>query len=398
MKQSNYAREIVQMLRDAGHESYFVGGCVRDMVMEIRPVDYDIATGALPEQVTALFPRTEPIGAKFGVILVIHHGHPFEVATFRSDEAYVDGRRPAGVVFTGPEEDVLRRDFTINGLLYDPIEDRIIDFVDGQADIKKKIVRAIGDPHQRFSEDKLRILRAIRFGARFGYTVEAKTWDAVCAMAPEIGQVSAERIRDELLRILVEGESAHGMTMLNESGLMSVVLPELSWDAHIHDCLRMLGPAVAPDFALGVLLHECDADDARKVADRLRLSNNAIDHVDSLVGNQKRFSDVDKMSQSELKRFVRIPRFEDHLELFRIHLAVARTSSEGFELARQRAQSWSSEDLFPKPLISGADLITLGFRPGPSFKSILTRVEDEQLEGRLVDHDAAIDFAREHFE
>src|SRR5262245_32842115 len=213
------AIEIVNELRTHGHEAYFVGGCVRDMVMKIEPADYDIATSALPEEVIQIFPRTESIGAQFGVVLVIHRGHPFEVATFRSDEAYVDGRRPVGVVFTDARQDVLRRDFTINGLLYDPLTGEVIDYVNGRADIDAKIVRAIGDAHARFEEDKLRILRAIRFGARLGYTIETATWQAACAMAPKIHQVSFERIREELTRILTDGQAARGFRMLEESGL-----------------------------------------------------------------------------------------------------------------------------------------------------------------------------------
>src|SRR5262245_57884698 len=210
------AMDIVRELRSRGHEAYLVGGCVRDMVMAIEPADYDIATSARPEEIVEIFPRTESIGAQFGVILVIHRGHPFEVATFRSDEAYVDGRRPTGVVFTDAKQDVLRRDFTINGLLYDPITHQVIDYVNGCADIDEKIVRAIGDPHARFEEDKLRILRAIRFGARLGYTIEPATWEAVRAMAPKIHQVSSERVRDELTRILTEGQAARGMRMIEE--------------------------------------------------------------------------------------------------------------------------------------------------------------------------------------
>src|SRR5262245_28242823 len=204
------AVEIVQKLRQHGHAAYLVGGLLREMVLGIEPSDYDIATSAHPEEVSRIFPRTEAIGAQFGVVLVIHRGHPFEVATFRSDDAYVDGRRPTGVVFTNAQEDVLRRDFTINGLLYDPIKKEIVDYVSGQKDIHDKIIRAIGDPRKRFEEDKLRILRAVRFGTRLGYTIEPQTWAAVCEMAPLIHQVSSERIREELVRILTEGQAERG--------------------------------------------------------------------------------------------------------------------------------------------------------------------------------------------
>ena len=210
------------------------------MVMHIEPSDYDIATSARPEDIVKIFPRTESIGAQFGVILVIHQGHAFEVATFRSDDAYVDGRRPTAVTFTDARQDVLRRDFTINGLLYDPIEDRVIDYVNGQADIDARLVRAIGDPFARFQEDKLRILRAVRFGARLGYSIEPATWDAVVQMAPSIHQVSSERIREELVRILTEGQAAVGVRMLEQSGLRREILAEVEWNSHLERSLEML--------------------------------------------------------------------------------------------------------------------------------------------------------------
>ena len=215
----DFAIEIIQKLRGLQYEAYLVGGCVRDMVMGLEPADYDIATSARPEDIMKVFPRTEAIGAQFGVVLVIHHGHPFEVATFRSDDAYVDGRRPTGVVFTDAKTDVLRRDFTINGLLYDPVGKTVLDYVSGQKDIEAGIVRAIGDPSRRFAEDKLRILRAIRFGARLGYSIEPDTWKAVCVTAPQIHQVSIERIQGEIVRILTEGQPRTGFQMMHDSGL-----------------------------------------------------------------------------------------------------------------------------------------------------------------------------------
>src|SRR5437762_13468042 len=266
------ATEIVRELRSRGHEAYLVGGCVRDMVMAIEPADYDIATSARPEEIVEIFPRTESIGAQFGVVLVIYHGKPFEVATFRSDEAYVDGRRPTGVVFTDAKQDVLRRDFTINGLLYDPTTEQVIDYVNGQADIQAKVVRAIGDPHARFEEDKLRILRAIRFGARLGYTIEPATWDAVRAMAPKIHQVSSERIREELTRILTEGQAARGFRMLEECGLRAEIIPELEWTNHIGKSLELLPKGSEPDFATGVLLHHTAVADVQRIIERLKFS------------------------------------------------------------------------------------------------------------------------------
>src|SRR6185436_9934866 len=248
----DFAIEVITELRRHGYEAYFVGGCVRDMVMQIEPADYDIATSARPEQIVQIFPRTESIGAQFGVVLVIQRGHPFEVATFRSDEAYVDGRRPTGVVFTDAKTDVLRRDFTINGLLFDPISKTILDYVSGQDDIQSKIVRAIGDPARRFEEDKLRILRGIRFGARLGYTIEPETWKAVCAMVPQIHQVSVERIQGEIVRILTEGQARTGFQMLYDSGLLREVLPEVQWNNHLAECLGMMGGGMTSEFAAAV--------------------------------------------------------------------------------------------------------------------------------------------------
>ncbi len=391
------AIEIVRQLRLKGHEAYLVGGCVRDMVMKLEPSDYDIATSALPEEVISIFPRTEAIGAQFGVILVIHRGHPYEVATFRSDEAYVDGRRPTGVVFTDAKQDVQRRDFTINGLLYDPIEERVIDYVSGQEDIDARIVRAIGDPRQRFQEDKLRILRAIRFGARLGYTIEPATWQAVCEMAPQIHQVSAERIREELVRILTEGQAAHGMRMLEESGLRAQILPELEWAANIEKSLEMVKRDAPADFAIGVLLHEVAPARAAQVVERLKCSRSEMHHINALVESLPVFARIAMMNTSSVKRFFRLQRFEDHLELARIHSTVCGAGRNGYELAVQKYRAWTPDDIAPPPLVTGEDLIALGYSPGPIFKEILNRVEDEQLEGRLSGRDQALAFAVKHY-
>ena len=391
------AVQIIKELRAHGHEAYFVGGCVRDMVMKIEPADYDIATSARPEEIIRIFPRTESIGAQFGVVLVIHRGHPFEVATFRSDEAYVDGRRPTGVVFTDAKQDVFRRDFTINGLLYDPMTGSVIDYVNGQADIEAKIVRAIGDPHARFEEDKLRILRAVRFGARLGYTIEPATWDAVRAMAPKIHQVSKERIREELCRILTEGRAAHGLRMLEESGLRAEILPELQVNSHIGQSVGQLRKNAQPDFALAVLLHHLTLYDVQAIVERLKFSRAEMHHIVALVENQPRFSEVRQMSVSSLKRFFRLERFEDHLELARIHAVVAGVLPLDATFAHRKRNEWNDDEIWPQPLVSGNDLITMGFSPGPRFKEILTRVEDEQLEGRLSTREQAMEFVRRHF-
>jgi poly(A) polymerase len=388
---------IIQELRRHGHEAYLCGGCVRDMVMGIEPADYDIATSAHPEQITKIFPRTESIGAQFGVVLVIHHGHPFEVATFRSDEAYIDGRRPTGVVFTDAKQDVLRRDFTINGLLYNPINGQVIDYVEGQADIQARIVRAIGDPHARFEEDKLRILRAIRFGARLGYTIEPATWDAVRAMAPKIHQVSSERIREELTRILTEGQAARGGRMLEESGLRREILPELQWTDHLEKSLESVRAGSPADFAMGVLVHHAPVADVERIVERLKFSRGEMHHVVALVENLPRFSEVRQMSISSLKRFFRLGRFEDHLDLARIHATAAGEDLADYTYARSKRDAWTDKDIWPEPFVTGNDLIAIGFAPGPRFKEILTRVEDEQLEGKLTSRDQALEFVKRHF-
>jgi poly(A) polymerase len=391
------AISIIRELRRRGHEAYLVGGCVRDRVMNIEPSDYDIATSARPEEVIKIFPRTESIGAQFGVILVIYQGHAFEVATFRSDDAYIDGRRPTGVTFTDAKQDVLRRDFTINGLLYDPIEDRVIDHVGGRADIDARLVRAIGDPFARFEEDKLRILRAVRFGARLGYRIEPATWNAVVQMAPSIHQVSSERIREELVRILTEGQAAAGIRMLEQSGLRREILPEVEWNTHIERSLEMVQRVAQPDFAMAVLLHETPRQKVQDIIERLKFSRAEIHHVLALVDNLPNFNKVRKMSLSEIKRFFRLFRFEDHLELARIHATADGEDLADYSHASRTYQGWTLDDIAPKPLISGEDLKVLGFSPGPLFKEILMRVEDEQLEGRIVNHAQAVDFVTKHY-
>jgi poly(A) polymerase len=391
------AIEIIQKLRDRQYEAYLVGGCVRDMVMGIEPADYDIATSARPEEVMKLFPRTEAIGAQFGVVLVIHRGHPFEVATFRSDEAYVDGRRPTGVVFTDAKTDVLRRDFTINGLLFDPIAKTVLDYVSGKKDIELKIVRAIGDPVRRFEEDKLRILRAIRFGARLGYTIESETWRAVCAMAPQIHQVSVERIQDEIVRVLTEGQAETGFQMLQAAGLLREILPEVQWNVHLARCLAMLQRRVAPDMAMAVLLHEVKVADVERIMERLKFSRSETNHTVCLVARIPQFGSVRAMNIAALKKFFRLPHFEHHLELERICRMASDTDLEHYDFALKMFKGWTAEDIWPTPLITGENLIAMGISQGPIYKEILSVVEDEQLEGRLTTRDAAIELVKKRY-
>jgi poly(A) polymerase len=302
------------------------------------------------------------------------------------------------VVFTDSKQDVLRRDFTINGLLYDPLAGHVIDYVGGQADIEAKIVRAIGDPFARFEEDKLRILRAIRFGARLGYVIEQQTWAAVRAMAPKIHQVSHERIREEITRILTEGQAPRGFRMLEESGLRAEVFPELTWTPHIETALGMLHRQTQPDFALAVLLHHTPVPDVAGIVERLKFSRAEMHHVCALVENLPRFSQVQQMSVSTLKRFFRIDRFHDHLELARIHRTAANEDLADYQYARRKRNEWGEAGIWPAPLITGDDLMAMGFSPGPSFKEILTRVEDEQLEGRLNTREQAAKYVKREFQ
>jgi poly(A) polymerase len=391
------AIEIIQELRGKRYEAYLVGGCVRDMVMGIEPADYDIATSARPEEIMEMFPRTEAIGAQFGVVLVIHRGHPYEVATFRSDEAYVDGRRPTGVVFTDAKTDVLRRDFTINGLLFDPIEKTVLDYVSGRKDIDSKIVRAIGEPSRRFEEDKLRILRAIRFGARLGYTIESETWKAVCAMAPQIHQVSVERIQDEIVRILTEGQAGTGFQMLHDSGLLREVLPEVQWSNYLARCLGMLERGVASDMAMAVLLHDVAVPDVERIMERLKFSRSETNHTVCIVTQIPQFHSVRNMSIAALKKFFRLPHFEHHLELERICRKSSSADLENYEFALKMFRGWTPEDIWPTPLITGEDLIAMGIPQGPKYKEILSAVEDEQLEGGLTTREAAIEFVKNRY-
>lgn len=393
----DYATEIVQRLRQHGHEAYFVGGCVRDMVMGVEPSDYDVATSAKPEEIIALFPRTEAIGAQFGVILVIHRGQPIEVATFRSDQAYVDGRRPTGVVFTTAQEDVSRRDFTMNGLLYDPVDGRVLDYVGGRLDIDARIVRAIGDPRRRFDEDKLRVLRAVRFAARFDYSIEPATWQAVQEMAPQIHQVSAERIHEELLRILTEGHAGRGGQMLHASGLLREIIPEVHWSAYEEVALAHLPERSSPALAMAVLLSRVAPDQVRMILERLRCSREEIDSTHRLVRVLPSFRDATRLSLGGLKRLFQNPSFEEHLVLLRIARLAAGEPLDDYAFARSRFDAMRPEEISPRPVINGEDLIAMGYARGPIFGKILAAVEEEQLEERIQDRAAALSFVREKF-
>ena len=434
------AISIVQKLRTSGHSAYLVGGCVRDLLLEMGPQDYDIATSARPNDVMSLFPETIPVGAQFGVVLVVTPLEAMppihvEVATYRSDIGYSDGRHPDAVRYSDmAEEDVQRRDFTINGLLLDPINNEVLDYVGGRADLEYRIIRTIGEPRLRFREDKLRMMRAVRFAARLDYTIEANTMLAIRELAREIHQVSRERIRDELDKMLTEGHARRCFELLDSTGLLAEVLPEVSalkgveqppqfhpeGDVWTHTLLLLEGleNGCSKSLAWGVLLHDIGkpptfrvASDrirfdshaevgtrmAEEICRRLRFSNEAVEQVSSLVANHMRFADVRKMKESTLKRFMRLPHFEEHLELHRLDCLGSHRDLSLYEFAKQKLSSTPEEEIRPAPLINGRDLLENGWKPGPQFRTVLQAVEDAQLEGILRTREEALSFIETNF-
>ncbi len=439
MTSRELAEQTCRTLRQSGHQAYLVGGCVRDLLLGREPCDYDVATDARPERVQELFPGSITVGARFGVILVTEDvpqgGSQVEVATFRSDIGYSDGRHPDRVEYAKtPEEDVRRRDFTINGLMLDPATGDVQDFVGGREDLRAGLVRAIGDPEQRFREDKLRMVRAVRFAARFGYTIEPATLSAIQNQAPQVVDVSAERLRDEITKLLTEGAARRAFELLDQAGLLAILLPEVArmkgvaqppqfhpeGDVWIHTRMMLEGlrPKTSPTLAWGVLLHdvgkpptfrsaeqtgdrirfdEHDRIGARMAAEicgRSRFSNGDAEQVEALVANHMRFKDVPAMRPATLKRFVRLPRFEEHLELHRLDCLSSHRNLDNYEFVQRFLRETPPEQVRPPRLITGNDLRELGFRPGPLFKQILHDVEEAQLDGRLRGRDEAIEFVR----
>jgi poly(A) polymerase len=463
-----YANSIIYRLRDHGHQAYLVGGCVRDLLLGREPADYDVATDATPSEVMRIFPETYAVGVQFGVVLVpipegqqtrctnnqqAHdehrgagasgvgeisgHEHKFaiEVATFRSDVGYSNGRHPDQVRFSrDPREDVERRDFTINGLLLDPTDDQVLDYVGGQRDLEAKIIRAIGNPAVRFTEDKLRMLRAVRFAARFDYAIEPRTFSAIQQMAPEIHQVSRERVRDELTRMLIEGRARRAFELLDEGHLLREVLPEIEamkgvaqppeyhpeGDVFVHTLLVLEKlPHPCPiTLAWGALLHDVGKpptfrrapdrirfDDhanvgvkmAEAICRRLRFSHDDTEQILALVANHMRFADVERMKPSTLKKFIRLPRFDEHLALHRADCESSHGSLRIYDLTRKKIEELPPEALHPVPLLRGDDLIRAGYVPGPVFTEILSALEDAQLEGRLHTKSQALEFVGKHF-
>jgi poly(A) polymerase len=426
------ARRIVEKLRLHGHEAFLAGGWVRDFLLRRPSKDIDIATSARPDEVLRLFPNAAAIGVQFGVVQVRMYGRAFEVATFRSEGAYLDGRHPSAVTFSGPKEDALRRDFTINGLFYDPAAGKIIDFVQGKADIQRRIIRTIGAPWDRFEEDKLRLMRAIRFACHLDFQIEQDTFETIRQLAPAVLQVSSERIRDELIKILTGPARDRGLDLLHESGLLSCVLPEVEamrgvpqppefhpeGDVFLHTklALKMLRKP-APVLALGTLLHdvgkpptfsirerirfdghvELGVKMAEEICKRLRMSNEETEQVADLVLHHLRFMHVHEMRESTLKRLLRKPNFSDHLELHRVDCLSSHRDLEGYWFCRKRSEELKNAPPSPPPLIRGQDLIDLGYQPGPIFREILTAVEDLQLEGGLRTQQEALDYVRQTY-
>ena len=430
------ATDIARRLQQAGHTAYFAGGCVRDELLGLDPHDYDIATSAKPEEVQKLFPHTQAVGAHFGVILVMEHGRAFEVATFRSDHEYIDGRRPEMVTFSTPEEDAARRDFTINGMFHDPVADKFIDFVGGQEDLRSKTLRAIGDPVARFREDKLRLLRAVRFAARFGYDIDPATWDAIKTHAADIHAVSAERIREEVVKILAHPNRVRGFDLLDQSGLLKEILPEIEklkgceqpaqfhpeGDVFVHTraMLELLPPDAPVGVALSVLFHDIgkpptfryhkDEDRIRfsghdrvgaemteRVMERLRFSRADIERTVEAVRQHMVFKDVQNMRTAKLKRFMAREGFDEELELHRVDCQSSHGALDNYDFLKLKAEEFANEPLIPPPLVTGHDLMALGWKPGPHFGPILEAVQTAQLEGTLTTTEEAIAWIKANY-
>lgn len=438
MSARELANRVCRTLRENGHQAYLVGGCVRDLLLGREPADYDVATDAKPDEVQRLFPKSLTVGAQFGVVVVTEDSAQVEVATFRSDVGYSDGRHPDRVEYSRrAQDDVLRRDFTINALLMDPETNEVLDFVGGREDLRAGIVRAIGDAGQRFEEDKLRMMRAVRFAARFRYAIEASTFSAIRRLAPRIRQVSAERVRDELTKMLTEGAARRAFELLDESGLLVQVLPETArmkgveqppqfhpeGDVWVHTLMMIehLNAGCSPTLAWGVLLHdvgkpptfkppsgpngrirfdehvEVGTRMAIEICRRLRFSNEDTDQIAALVANHLRFKDVLQMKPSTLKRFVRLHRFEEHLELHRLDCTASHGHLENYEFMRRFLAETPPDEVHPARVLTGDDLRTMGFKPGPAYKEILGAVEDAQLNGKIRSREEAIAFVNQEF-
>jgi poly(A) polymerase len=427
------ALELASRLKAAGHEALFAGGCVRDRLLDHPPKDYDIVTSALPAEVLRIFPGSNEVGAHFGVVIAKHAGHHVEIATFRTDGSYHDGRRPASVTFSNPQEDAKRRDFTINGLFEIPETGEVIDYVGGLPDLEAGIVRAIGDPVARFREDGLRLLRAVRFAAKMGFAIEPETDAALRDCAPLLDRISPERIRDELSKILTSPRRREGVRHLVDTDLIRHFMPEIlpmigceqppEWhpegDVYTHTLimLGMLAPDAPLELCLAVLLHDIakpptrtiDSDTGRirfnghdamgaemaeSILRRLRYPNHTVDAVVPMVARHMQFMNVQKMRVARLKRFMAEPTFEHELELHRVDCASSNGFTDNYEFLQAKEAEFAAAPLIPPPLVTGRDLIKLGMKPGPHFKEILEAVQNEQLEGKILEREPALELLR----
>ncbi len=428
MSTKDKALFIVKRLREQRHQAYLAGGCVRDDLLGKIPKDYDIATDAEPGEIQRMFPKTLSVGSQFGVVMVVLEGESFAVTTFRFDGPYLDGRHPSHVRFGTLEEDVRRRDFTINGMMFDPDEDRVIDLIGGGKDLKAGLIRAIGDPGQRFEEDRLRMIRAIRFAAGLGFTMEERTLEAIREQGPKITHVAWERIGEEITRVLTEGGAQRGFELLDETGLLTVLMPEIEamkgvaqspnfhpeGDVFTHT-MALLGHLSNPaeTLAYGCLLHDVGkppcfdrrdekitfynhpdkgAEMAVEILKRLKRSRDTWERVDFLVRNHLRYTQAPKMRLSTLKRFLGEEGIEELLELCRIDALSANRDLQYYDFCKQRLSELKKEEIHPEPLLKGKDLIAMGFTPGPIFQKILKQVEEAQLNGDILSRDQAEDY------
>lgn len=426
------ALAILKTLHDQGHEAYFAGGAVRDLLLEKSISEIDIATSASPQEIEQLFPKTIPVGKQFGVIVVVQDTNNYEVTTFRKEADYVDGRHPTRVSFTDARHDVERRDFTVNALFFNPFTEEVIDYLNGRKDLERKLIRTVGPPQSRFQEDKLRLLRALRFACQLDFEIEQDTYQQVKEHASQLTEVSWERIRDEVLKILTGPDPSRGLKLMSDSGILEVILPEIAamhgvqqppqfhpeGDVFVHTCLMFeLSQERSETLALEILLHDVGkpptftvkerirfdghADLGAKMAEeicrRLRISNQQIEEVVDVVKDHLRFIHVQEMRESTLKRFLRKPNFSDHLELHRLDSLASHGKLSSYHFCQEKLEELSQEAMRPKPLINGQDLIRLGLEPGPLFSKILSAIEDFQLEGKLSSREETLDWVKKHY-
>jgi len=427
------AESIVRQLVQAGHVAVYAGGCVRDALLERAYPDVDIATSATPDQVQALFPKaSDPQGKAFGVIRLRIDEHVFEIATFRVDGPYLDGRRPSSVTFTTAEEDARRRDFTVNGMFFDPLKNEVLDYVQGRTDLTAKTIRAIGDPVARFTEDRLRLFRALRFAVQLGFEIEPSTWKALVSLAPDSKVISPERVRDELVKVFISPNPARGLDLMYDSGLLAVWIPELlemrgcaqspehhpEGDVWVHTRLlltHLKNPS--PVLAFSALLHDVGkprtsktepngrirffghegvgARMAEEILRRLRFSNDDIGAITACIANHMAFKDAPHMRVSTLKRMLARPTFSEELELHRIDCSSSHGQLDIHAFLQDKLSEFSQEEIKPKPLVTGHDLQELGAKPGPAMGKILHQLMDEQLEGKIADRAGALTRAKE---